>query len=120
MQAEPRVHQLTLPDAARWEPERPTDPDCAAVLRLLEANARIGAVLHRPADPTRDRQMRRAVEQLRRLGWPVISSSGRKGYVLSFAPEDLADLEKDLRARALSTLRTLNRVKRIRERRLAA
>lgn len=108
------VAQFTL-EQAEWLPMWPSDED-ALKLGQTFWQARI---LPRPTVGTsEDRRFRRGVEILRQHGWPIVARKDGN-YVLSFAVEDLDKLEHDLRGRALSTLRTYNRVKRIRERRAA-
>jgi hypothetical protein len=54
-----------------------------------------------------------SVSRLRVLGWPIcLGPNG--GYQLSWRPEDLYALERKYHSQALSQLRTLNRIRRMR------
>ena len=114
------IQQLTLPDAAPWTPPYPTEDRERIVLSALQrrSGAQLKAELM-AATGLDERSIRGAIESLRRLGWPVCSSSRTAGYWLSWDAADLEALAADYRARALSALRTRAALRRIRERRAA-
>jgi hypothetical protein len=98
---------------APWQPPQPTDPldiDVLAILRDGQVHDR--HVLAVQVD-CNVRQVRAAVSQLRQLGWPIcLGPNG--GYLLSWNVEDLDALERKYHSQALSQLRTLNRIRRMR------
>lgn len=90
---------LSLPVVAE-----PTDPQQAAVLRLL----REGRSWSRPElvqwTGLSDRMVREVVRELRLAGHPIRSSSHSAGYALAQTADELAHFEADCRSRALSLL----------------
>jgi hypothetical protein len=55
------------------------------------------------------------IMELRRAGWPIISSSGEAGYWYSTNPEEWDILEQNLRGRSMSMLRTISLIRRRRQ-----
>lgn len=47
-----------------------------------------------------DRDVREAIESLRRMGWPIASDSRHAGYRLCLSPEELTATIKEYRCRA--------------------
>jgi hypothetical protein len=117
--------QLDLESASAWEPHRfalgtleyylsgvferhPGERYPRADLLGMARGAGIGRV--------NTRNIMDAIRELRRGGWPIISSSGEEGYWLSWEPADLDMLEQTLRGRSLDMLKTLSAVRRARTR----
>jgi predicted DNA-binding transcriptional regulator YafY len=111
------VTQITL-DGAAWVPPQPTDPLALQVLIILQDGRTHGRHSLSAEVGANVREVRRAVSELRQLGWPIgFGVSG--GYRLSWATEDLDVLEAKYRRQALSELRTLRRIRRARQNRVA-
>jgi hypothetical protein len=96
-----------------WEPPQPTDPLDLAVLAILRDGR-----THRREDVSRAvqanlRDVRGAVSALRILGWPICFGD-EGGYRLSWDDDALDQLERKYHRQALSELRTLNRIRRMR------
>lgn len=111
--------QLTL-EGAPWTPERPaTGSDEALVLACLETDAGLAwsrAQLSYGAGMA-DRRVRKAVESLRKAGWPIISSSHTIGYWLSHDQGEIEGFLRELSSRvreqaetALALGKTLQRL----------
>lgn len=111
--------QLELSSGQVWEPTAPTDPSEQAVLYVLRDGRRYARETLVRCTRLSDRSVRGAIEGLRRAGWPICSSSDQPGYVVSWRPDDLERLERDLGARALAALRTRSAIRRSRQRRAA-
>ncbi|MGI9146033.1 MAG: hypothetical protein ACR2IK_05710 [Chloroflexota bacterium] len=112
------MQQLTLPDGHPWEPPLPTDSLALAVLEILQdGRVHDRHVLADQVDAT-VRQVRAAISELRRQGWPICFG-GQGGYLLSWDAEDLEQLLRKYRSQALAELRVINRLKRAMQRRAA-
>jgi hypothetical protein len=61
------------------------------------------------------RDVMTGIMELRRAGWPIISSSGEAGYWYSTNPEEWDILEQNLRGRSMSMLRTISLIRRRRQ-----
>ncbi len=59
--------------------------------------------------------LRAVVAELRMPGWPICPGTDGRGYQLSWDPADLDALERKYRRQALAELRTLRRIKRMRQ-----
>lgn len=111
------MNQLTL-DGLPWEPPSPTDDLAIAVLdRLQDGRVHDRHVLADQVDAS-VRQVRRAISELRRQGWPICFGD-QGGYLLSWDPGHLAQLLSKYRSQALAELRVHNRLKRAMQRRAA-
>lgn len=118
--------QLDIESALPWEPRR---FDVGTLERVLtdhfEAHSATPTARERLMEIGRralgrgvnQRNVMDAIRELRRGGWPIISSSGEKGYWISWDPADLDTLEQTLRGRSLDMLKTWAAVRRARSRR---
>jgi biotin operon repressor len=111
------VAQLVLPEVERATPGLPNDHDQRLVLDVLRDGRRHTREQLVDATGLVDRAVRAAIEQLRRGGQPIVSASDRSGYALSWQPEELDALERDLSSRALAALRTRSAIRRARRQR---
>lgn len=57
-----------------------------------------------------DRQMRQAIERLRDMGYPICSTSQKKGYWLSNDKEEIKKVIREYRRKALKMLITARRM----------
>lgn len=53
------------------------------------------------SNDTRDRKIRKGIEHLRNLGFPIVSTSGRAGYKLDTDPENIACMVRELKSRII-------------------
>jgi biotin operon repressor len=115
----PTIEQLSLLEPRRptWEPDQPRDLDQAAVLQQLRDGRRHSRQELTSACLLHDREVRAAIEALRRAGWPIVSSSSDRGYLLTWNGDALDALERDLGSRALAALKTRSAIRRARRRR---
>lgn len=51
------------------------------------------------SNDTRDRKIRKAIEHLRNLGLPIVSTSGKAGYKLDTDPENVEDMIREWESR---------------------
>ncbi|MCL4270670.1 MAG: hypothetical protein KJZ72_14045 [Anaerolineales bacterium] len=51
------------------------------------------------SNDTRDRKIRKAIEHLRDLGFPIVSTSGKAGYKLDTDPENIEDMIREWESR---------------------
>jgi DNA invertase Pin-like site-specific DNA recombinase len=51
------------------------------------------------SNDTRDRKIRKGIEQLRNLGFPIVSTSGKAGYKLDTDPEKIASMIREWESR---------------------
>src|SRR5262245_29515832 len=111
--------QLPLIERGTWEPPEPPDFDTASVLAVLRDGKRDTRDELVRECLLADRTVRACIETLRRDGWPIASASDARGYALTWDDQQLDALERDLRSRALSALRTRNAIRRARRLRAA-
>jgi hypothetical protein len=118
------VRQLDLENARPWEPQVfPIGTLEHYLGSVFEAHLKQRLPRRTLLDMARasvgrvnERNIAEAIRELRRGGWPIISSSGEEGYWLSWDPADLDMLEQTMRGRSLDMLRTLSRIRRARAR----
>ena len=53
------------------------------------------------SNDTRDRKIRKGIEYLRKLGFPIISTSGKAGYRLDTDPENIECMVRELKSRIM-------------------
>lgn len=51
------------------------------------------------SNDTRDRKIRKGIEYLRNLGFPIVSTSGKAGYGLDTDPENIECMIRELKSR---------------------
>lgn len=51
------------------------------------------------SNDTRDRKIRKAIESLRDKGVPIVSTSGKAGYILETDPEKIAEMLDEMKSR---------------------
>lgn len=51
------------------------------------------------SNDTRDRKIRKAIEGLRDRGVPIVSTSGKAGYILETDPEKIAEMLDEMKSR---------------------
>lgn len=51
------------------------------------------------SNDTRDRKIRKGIEYLRNLGFPIVSTSGKAGYRLDTDPENIECMIRELKSR---------------------
>jgi len=51
------------------------------------------------SNDTRDRKIRKAIEHLRNLGLPIVSTSGKAGYKLDTDPENIEEMIREWESR---------------------
>lgn len=51
------------------------------------------------SNDTRDRKIRKGIEHLRNLGFPVVSTSGKAGYKLDTDPKNIKDMIREWESR---------------------
>lgn len=53
------------------------------------------------SNDTRDRKIRKAIENLRNLGFPIVSTSGKAGYKLDTDPKNIEDMIREWESRII-------------------
>lgn len=53
------------------------------------------------SNDTRDRKVRKGIEHLRNLGFPIFSTSGKAGYKLDTDPENIECMVRELKSRIM-------------------
>jgi hypothetical protein len=51
------------------------------------------------SNDTRDRKIRKGIEHLRNLGFPIVSTSGKAGYKLDTNPQHIEDMIREWESR---------------------
>jgi hypothetical protein len=56
---------------------------------------------HNMSNDTRDRKIRKGIEYLRNLGFPIVSTSGKAGYKLDTDPKNIECIIQELKSRII-------------------
>jgi len=60
------------------------------------------------SNDTRDRKIRKGIEYLRNLGFPIVSTSGKAGYKLDTDPKNIEDMIREWESRIVQLQRRVD------------
>lgn len=67
------------------------------------------------SNDTRDRKVRKGIEYLRNLGFPIVSTSGKAGYKLDTDPKNIEDMIREWESRIVHLQHRVNAVRHYRD-----
>ncbi len=63
---------------------------------------------HNLSNDTRDRKIRKGIEYLRNLGFPIVSTSGKAGYKLDTDPKNIDEMIREWESRIIQLQQRVN------------
>lgn len=60
------------------------------------------------SNDTRDRKIRKGIEHLRNLGFPIVSTSGKAGYKMDTDPKNIDDMIREWESRVVQLQRRID------------
>lgn len=70
---------------------------------------------HNLSNDTRDRKIRKGIEYLRNLGFPIVSTSGKAGYKLDTDPKNIDEMIQEWESRIVHLQHRVNAAQRYRD-----
>ena len=67
------------------------------------------------SNDTRDRKIRKGIEHLRNLGFPIVSTSGKAGYKLDTDPKNIDEMIREWESRIVHLQHRVNAAQRCRD-----